>query len=193
MRSRGRRAKRSTSGATCRPGARPTERARCRSLPRAAVPYKCRWCSHQVYGQTHRRRKPRGVVDEVEWLLKRTSRTCCGLPTMSSRFITAGCRSTRRKWQARGCSIPFECISRADRMNAECCRTLAESGLLSSSGSARKADRNASSTPCSAASRSSRCSRAVALCRDGHPDRHVPDVGLRRRRTGRTSRPPSSM
>src|SRR5271166_6311215 len=33
-------------------------------------PYKCRWCSHQVYGMTHRRRKPTAVVDEVEWLLK---------------------------------------------------------------------------------------------------------------------------
>ena len=32
-------------------------------------PYKCRWCSHQVYGQTHRRRNPLKVVDEVEWLL----------------------------------------------------------------------------------------------------------------------------
>jgi len=33
-------------------------------------PYKCRWCSHQVYGQTHRRRNPIKVVDEVEWLLQ---------------------------------------------------------------------------------------------------------------------------
>ena len=33
-------------------------------------PYKCRWCSHQVFGQTHRRRNPLLVVDEVEWLLK---------------------------------------------------------------------------------------------------------------------------
>ena len=32
-------------------------------------PYKCRWCSHQVFGQTHRRRNPCLVVDEVEWLL----------------------------------------------------------------------------------------------------------------------------
>ena len=33
-------------------------------------PYHCRWCSHQVFGKTHRRRKPTKVVDEVEWLLK---------------------------------------------------------------------------------------------------------------------------
>src|ERR1700730_11808951 len=32
-------------------------------------PYRCRWCSHQVFGMTHRRREPHAVVEEVEWLL----------------------------------------------------------------------------------------------------------------------------
>jgi radical SAM superfamily enzyme YgiQ (UPF0313 family) len=32
-------------------------------------PYKCRWCSHQVFGQTHRRRTPSMVVDENQWLM----------------------------------------------------------------------------------------------------------------------------
>ena len=34
-------------------------------------PYRCNWCSHSVYGMTHRRRSPQSVVDEVEWLLDR--------------------------------------------------------------------------------------------------------------------------
>src|SRR5262245_20493980 len=34
-------------------------------------PYDCRWCSHAVYGKTHRRRKPASVVDELEWILGR--------------------------------------------------------------------------------------------------------------------------
>ena len=34
-------------------------------------PYRCRWCSHQVFAHTHRRRSPKLVVDEVEWLLSR--------------------------------------------------------------------------------------------------------------------------
>lgn len=34
-------------------------------------PYRCRWCSHEVFGRTHRRRKPALVVDELEWLLNR--------------------------------------------------------------------------------------------------------------------------
>src|SRR5262249_54858817 len=36
-------------------------------------PYKCRWCSHQVFGLTHRRRNPNLVVDELEWLVQRYS------------------------------------------------------------------------------------------------------------------------
>ena len=32
-------------------------------------PYQCNWCSHSVYGKTHRRRSPLGVVDEIEWIL----------------------------------------------------------------------------------------------------------------------------
>jgi radical SAM superfamily enzyme YgiQ (UPF0313 family) len=34
-------------------------------------PYHCRWCSHQVFGKTHRRRKPASVADELEWLIER--------------------------------------------------------------------------------------------------------------------------
>src|SRR5580698_2727 len=36
-------------------------------------PYRCNWCSHSVYGHTHRRRSPRSVVDEIEWALNRYS------------------------------------------------------------------------------------------------------------------------
>ena len=34
-------------------------------------PYHCRCCSHEVFGKTHRRRKPVSVVDELKWLLNR--------------------------------------------------------------------------------------------------------------------------
>src|SRR6202046_1096712 len=33
-------------------------------------PYHCRWCSHEVFGKTHRRRKPSAVADELEWLVQ---------------------------------------------------------------------------------------------------------------------------
>jgi radical SAM superfamily enzyme YgiQ (UPF0313 family) len=34
-------------------------------------PYHCKWCSHEVFGKTHRRRKPVSVADELEWLINR--------------------------------------------------------------------------------------------------------------------------
>ncbi|MEM7588446.1 MAG: cobalamin-dependent protein, partial [Acidobacteriota bacterium] len=34
-------------------------------------PYKCRWCSHSVFGYTHRRRSPENVVREVEEIVER--------------------------------------------------------------------------------------------------------------------------
>src|SRR6266851_342366 len=34
-------------------------------------PYHCRWCSHEVFGKTHRRRTPASVADELAWLVGR--------------------------------------------------------------------------------------------------------------------------
>ena len=33
--------------------------------------YKCNWCSHAVYGFTHRRRSPEKVADELQWIVER--------------------------------------------------------------------------------------------------------------------------
>ncbi|WP_158944200.1 B12-binding domain-containing radical SAM protein [Granulicella sp. S190] len=108
-------------------------------------PYKCRWCSHQVFGQTHRRRDPVLVVDEVEWLLKTYS------PDMV--WVSDDVFTINHKWlrdyagemRRRGLRIPFECISRADRLNPEMLDLLAELGCFriwigSESGSQRILD-----------------------------------------------------
>ena len=34
-------------------------------------PYRCRWCSHSVYGYSHRRRSPAKVAEEVAWIVDR--------------------------------------------------------------------------------------------------------------------------
>src|SRR6202046_3368911 len=34
-------------------------------------PYKCTWCSHAVYGSSHRRRSPENVAAEVAWIVER--------------------------------------------------------------------------------------------------------------------------
>src|SRR5277367_1077198 len=108
-------------------------------------PYKCRWCSHQVFGQTHRRRTPRLVVDEVEWLLQTYSPDMVWISddvfTINHQWIRDYANEMRR----RSLRIPFECISRADRLNPEMLDLLAELGCFriwigSESGSQRILD-----------------------------------------------------
>jgi radical SAM superfamily enzyme YgiQ (UPF0313 family) len=108
-------------------------------------PYKCRWCSHQVYGQTHRRRNPIKVVDELEWLLTEYTPDIAWVSddvfTINHEWIRKYAAEMRR----RNLRIPFECISRADRLNEEMLDLLAELGCFriwigSESGSQRLLD-----------------------------------------------------
>jgi anaerobic magnesium-protoporphyrin IX monomethyl ester cyclase len=108
-------------------------------------PYKCRWCSHQVFGQTHRRRDPLLVVDEVEWLLQTYTPDMVWVSddvfTINHKWLRDYAAEMRR----RSLRIPFECISRADRLNAEMLDLLAELGCFriwigSESGSQRILD-----------------------------------------------------
>lgn len=108
-------------------------------------PYKCRWCSHQVYGQTHRRRNPIKVVDELEWLLTEYTPDIAWVSddvfTINHQWIRQYAAEMRR----RGLHIPFECISRADRLTEEMLDLLAELGCFriwigSESGSQRLLD-----------------------------------------------------
>jgi len=108
-------------------------------------PYKCRWCSHEVYGQTHRRRSPVLVVDEVEWLITEYSPDMAWVAddvfTIHHRWIREYAAEMRR----RGLRLPFECISRADRLNEEIVDLMAELGCFriwigSESGSQRILD-----------------------------------------------------
>ena len=108
-------------------------------------PYKCRWCSHQVYGQTHRRRSPSLVVDEVEWLLQRYQPDMAWVADDVFTIHHGWIREYASEMKRRGLWIPFECISRADRLNAEILDLLAELGCFriwigSESGSQRILD-----------------------------------------------------
>ncbi|MGC2403229.1 MAG: radical SAM protein [Acidobacteriaceae bacterium] len=108
-------------------------------------PYKCRWCSHQVFGQTHRRRNPLMVVDEVEWLLETYTPDMVWVSDDVFTINHAWVRTYAAEMKKRGLRIPFECISRADRLNAEMLDLLAELGCFriwigSESGSQRILD-----------------------------------------------------
>ncbi len=108
-------------------------------------PYKCRWCSHQVFGQTHRRRDPLLVVDEVEWLLQTYSPDIVWVSDDVFTINHQWLRNYAGEMRRRGLRIPFECISRADRLNPEMLDLLAELGCFriwigSESGSQRILD-----------------------------------------------------
>jgi radical SAM superfamily enzyme YgiQ (UPF0313 family) len=108
-------------------------------------PYKCRWCSHQVFGMSHRRRNPVLVVDEVEWLLQRYSPDMAWVADDVFTIHHGWIRSYAAEMKRRGLHIPFECISRADRLNEEMLDLLAELGCFriwigSESGSQRILD-----------------------------------------------------
>ena len=108
-------------------------------------PYKCRWCSHQVYGQTHRRRSPLLVVDEVEWLLQQYTPDMMWISDDVFTIHHGWMREYTAEMRRRSLNIPFECISRADRLNDEMLDLLAELGCFrvwigSESGSQRILD-----------------------------------------------------
>ena len=79
-------------------------------------PYKCRWCSHAVFGYTHRRRSVVGTADELQFLVERYSPDIVWYAddvfTINHRWLYEYNTELKR----RGLRIPFETISRADRM-----------------------------------------------------------------------------
>ena len=108
-------------------------------------PYHCNWCSHSVYGKTHRRRSPKSVVDEVAWIAQRYQPDMLWLAddvfTIHHGWILEYATEMKR----RGLKLPFECITRADRLNPLIAETLAGLGCFrvwigSESGSQRILD-----------------------------------------------------
>ncbi|GAB4424775.1 MAG: radical SAM protein [Anaerolineae bacterium] len=91
-------------------------------------PYTCTWCSHSVFGETHRRRSPQDVADEVAMLAERYRPDqlwyADDVFTINHRWFLQYAAELRQ----RGLKIPFECISRADRLTEPIADTLAEMG-----------------------------------------------------------------
>lgn len=109
-------------------------------------PYKCTWCSHAVYGYSYRRRSAIDCVDEIEFI-RDTYRPdqvwySDDVFTISHRWLGEYAAELDR----RRILMPFETISRADRMmSEEVLATLARMGCYriwigSESGSQRVLD-----------------------------------------------------
>lgn len=108
-------------------------------------PYDCNWCSHSVYGKTHRRRSAKSVVDEVEWILGKYSPEMLWMADDVFTIHHGWLFEYAAEIARRGIRIPFECITRADRVNPRVADTLAQLGCFrvwigSESGSQRILD-----------------------------------------------------
>lgn len=108
-------------------------------------PFTCTWCSRSVFGDTHRRRSATHVVDEIESLMHEYKPDMLWFAddvfTINHRWFYAFYDEMKR----RRIRIPFECISRADRLNDDILRKMAELGSFriwfgSESGSQRMLD-----------------------------------------------------
>lgn len=105
-------------------------------------PYKCNWCSHSVYGHTHRRHSPQRVADEAQALIDQYNPDQLWYADDVFTIKHSWLYQYASELQARNIRLPFECISRADRMNEQVVKTLAEMGCFrlwigSESGSQR--------------------------------------------------------
>ncbi|MEO8017930.1 MAG: radical SAM protein [Pseudomonadota bacterium] len=81
--------------------------------------YRCNWCSHAVYGHSHRRRSPANVADEMQWIIERYAPDqvwyADDVFTISHPWLASYTAELAR----RGIHKPFETITRADRLQTE--------------------------------------------------------------------------
>jgi radical SAM superfamily enzyme YgiQ (UPF0313 family) len=108
-------------------------------------PYTCKWCSHSVYGNTHRRRSPENVVAEVEQVIERYRPDRLWYADDVFTIHKSWTLKYSSLMKERGISLPFECISRADRLDVEVIEAIAGMGCArlwigSESGSQRVLD-----------------------------------------------------
>lgn len=91
-------------------------------------PYTCTWCSHAVFGYSHRRRSPENVVAEVEHIVATYA--------PDQLWYADDVFTINHKWlfeyadllEQRGLRLPFETISREDRLNEKVVETMARMG-----------------------------------------------------------------
>lgn len=79
-------------------------------------PYRCRWCSHAVFGYSHRRRSPADVADELESIVNRYTPDQVWYADDVFTIHHGWLLEYAEELDRRGLHVPFETISRADRM-----------------------------------------------------------------------------
>ncbi len=93
-------------------------------------PYTCKWCSRAVYGGTYRRRSADLVADELLQIIQQYNPDRIWFVddvfTISHKWLREFVTALKEK----NVSIPYEIITRADRMNEEVIALLKESGCF---------------------------------------------------------------
>ncbi len=93
-------------------------------------PYTCKWCSRAVYGGTYRRRSPKLVVDELEYLKENYNPDRIWFVddvfTISHKWMN----EFKEEILKRKIFIPYEIITRADRLNEDIIKILKETGCF---------------------------------------------------------------
>lgn len=93
-------------------------------------PYSCKWCSRAVYGQSYRRRSPKHVADEIAWIKKNYDVDSIWFVddvfTVSHKWL----KEFRQEMEQRNLVMPYECITRSDRMSEEVILDLKASGCF---------------------------------------------------------------
>ena len=108
-------------------------------------PYTCTWCSRSVFGETHRRRSVANVADEVEAIVHRYHPERLWYADDVFAIHRSWTVTYARELEQRRIRLPFECISRAERIDDEVAAALASLGCFrvwigSESGSQRILD-----------------------------------------------------
>ncbi len=93
-------------------------------------PYTCKWCSTAVYGQSYRRRPAKQVVEEMTLLKEKYLPDSIWFVddvfTVSHKWI----KEFHQEIQQQNVQIPFECITRAERLNDEILELLKQAGCF---------------------------------------------------------------
>jgi radical SAM superfamily enzyme YgiQ (UPF0313 family) len=82
-------------------------------------PYRCTWCSHAVYGYSHRRRSPENVAEEVAGIVDRYHPDQLWYADDVFTISHPWLQRYAAELQRRGLFLPFETITRADRLQSE--------------------------------------------------------------------------
>ena len=93
-------------------------------------PYSCKWCSRAVYGSSYRRRNPALVADEIQYLKENYDFDMIWFVddvfTINHKWL----REFVGEMQSRQLKVPYEIITRADRLTEEAVQLLKQSGCF---------------------------------------------------------------